>query len=105
MDLWGVSNHSTQYHPGWFADTLPGFQRSDIGPIAVLRIDGDLYESVKVCMEHLYPLVSPGGYIIQDDYALKGPKTAIDEYFDKHGNQPTWHPIPDGHGPVWGVKK
>lgn len=45
--------------------------------IAYLRLDGDLYESTRVCMEHLYPLVSKGGYVICDDYDLHGCRYAV----------------------------
>ncbi len=51
---------------GWFQDTLPA-ARHEIGPIAVLRLDGDWYESTKVCLDNLYDLVVPGGFVIIDD--------------------------------------
>jgi hypothetical protein len=52
---------------GWFDQSLPA-HRDRIGQIALLRIDGDWYESVKCCLEQLYDRVAPGGYIILDDY-------------------------------------
>lgn len=63
---------------GWFQNTLPKFQPV---PIALLRLDGDLYESTKVCLEYLYPMVSVGGVVIIDDYALPGCRKAVHEYF------------------------
>jgi len=51
---------------GWFADTLPGHSWSE--PIALLRLDGDWYESTMTCLENLYDQVAPGGLIILDDY-------------------------------------
>lgn len=72
---WGIPAEMLVWHPGLFADTMP----ADVGPIAILRLDGDLYESTKVCMEHLYPLVSRGGWVIADDYRLSGCRKAIDE--------------------------
>lgn len=53
-------------HKGWFEDTLPGFRPAD--PIAVLRLDGDWYESTMTCLKNLYDFVMPGGLIIIDDY-------------------------------------
>lgn len=63
---------------GWFQNTLPKFQPI---PIALLRLDGDLYESTLVCLQYLYPLVSPGGVVIIDDWALEGCKKATRDYF------------------------
>jgi hypothetical protein len=52
---------------GWFQDTLP-VAREEIGPIAVLHIDGDWYESVYTVLENLYDQVITGGAIVIDDY-------------------------------------
>jgi O-methyltransferase len=53
--------------------------------IAVLRLDTDWYESTAHEMEHLYPLISPGGVLIVDDYGYwEGARRAIDEYLAKH---------------------
>lgn len=76
---WHIPESLLVYHPGWFADTLP-----TLGPdpeqIAVLRIDCDLYESTRLVMEHLYPRVVPGGFVIVDDYNLDGCRKALHEY-------------------------
>src|SRR5262249_48778679 len=50
---------------GWFRDTLP---TAPIEKLAVLRLDGDLYESTMEALSHLYDRVSVGGYVIVDDY-------------------------------------
>jgi O-methyltransferase len=65
---------------GWFRDTLPEY-RDNTGAIAILRIDGDWYESTKCCLEYLYDNVIPGGSIIIDDYeSYVGAKKATDEF-------------------------
>ncbi len=69
---------------GWFQDTLPQ-SREIIGDIAVLRLDGDWYESTKCCLENLYDKVVFGGYVIIDDYTLKGCRLAVDEFRAKKG--------------------
>lgn len=51
---------------GWFETTLPGFVPP--GPIALLRLDADWYESTMVCLESLFDRVAPGGLIVLDDY-------------------------------------
>ena len=72
------------YYKGWFQDTLP-IKSNDIEKIAILRLDGDWYESTKVCLEYLFDKVVSGGFIIIDDYGLyKGCKKAVDEYLEKN---------------------
>lgn len=63
---------------GWFKDTLPA---APIEKLAILRLDGDLYESTMDAIRPLYDKVSPGGFIIVDDYgAIDACKLAIDEF-------------------------
>lgn len=65
---------------GWFQDTVP-VTAPTMGKIALLRIDGDWYESTKICLNHLYDHVSPGGAVIIDDYlSCVGCKKAVDEF-------------------------
>jgi O-methyltransferase len=68
---------------GWFQDTLPGYKFDE--PIAVLRLDGDWYDSVLVCLEHLFPKVAKGGVVMIDDYYIwEGASKAIHEYLAKY---------------------
>lgn len=71
---------------GFFKDTLNMTDNLDaIGDIAVLRLDGDWYESTKICLEKLYDKVINGGTIIIDDYGhFIGAKKATDEFREKH---------------------
>ena len=47
----------------------------------MLRLDGDWYESTRVCLEHLHDLVVPGGFVIIDDYGYwEGCRRAVDEF-------------------------
>jgi O-methyltransferase len=52
---------------GWFSETLPEYG-PQIGQIALLRLDGDWYDSINTCLAELYKFVSPGGFIVFDDY-------------------------------------
>jgi len=63
--------------PGWFRDTLPS---APIERLAVLRLDGDLYESTMEALVALYPKVSVGGFIIVDDYGLPTCRAAIEDF-------------------------
>jgi predicted O-methyltransferase YrrM len=49
----------------------------------LLHIDVDLYEPTLSALQHLYPLVSPGGVVIIDEYALAhwGATEALQDYF------------------------
>lgn len=76
---WGVNDSNFEYVQGWFENTVPVNQ---IEKISLLRLDGDLYNSTKVCLEHFYPKVVDGGWVIIDDYGLDGCKKAVDEYFN-----------------------
>ena len=58
---------------GYFEDTVPDLRRSHKRPIAILRLDGDLYAPTKVVMVCMYPQLSVGGWLIIDDYG-RGPK-------------------------------
>jgi len=63
---------------GWFQDTFPSAQIQDI---ALLHIDADWYESVKLCLERFYDSVQPGGFVVIDDYGhWEGCRRATDEF-------------------------
>jgi hypothetical protein len=69
---------TAKFVKGRFEDTVP---RTDTGPICVLHVDGDWYESVKVCLDHLYDKVTPGGIVQIDDYGhWEGARKAVDEF-------------------------
>ena len=71
---------------GFFQDTLQVQENiANIGKIAILRLDGDWYESTKICLDKLYDNVIEGGIIIIDDYGhFIGAKKATDEFRDKY---------------------
>ena len=60
---------------------------------SLLRLDADIYEPTKYCLNELYDLVSPGGIIIIDDYgAWKGCNRAVYEFFAERGlDRPIYH--------------
>ncbi|MBK8011290.1 MAG: class I SAM-dependent methyltransferase [Deltaproteobacteria bacterium] len=56
-----------------------------LGPIALLRLDTDWYASTRHELDHLYPLLVPGGVLIIDDYGhWEGARRAVDEYLSRH---------------------
>ncbi len=84
---------------GWFEDTLP---TAPIGEIAVLRLDGDMYGSTMDVLTALYAKVSPGGFVIMNDYANPGSdsRPAIDDFRRDHGINEPIADI-DGCGAYW----
>lgn len=68
---------------GWFCESLAS---SPVERIALLRIDADLYESTRDVLLALYDRVTPGGFIIVDDYhAFRACRTAVDEFRAERG--------------------
>ncbi|OMB97782.1 macrocin O-methyltransferase [Mycobacterium sp. NS-7484] len=80
---YGLLDDQVRFLPGWFKDTL---HDAPVDHIAVLRIDGDLYESTIQALEALYPRLSRGGFCIIDDYHdLKPCREAVTDYRAEHG--------------------
>ena len=68
-----------RFHKGWFSETLKDFDTTN--GIAILRLDADWYDSTKVILDHLFPLVNSGGIIILDDYySWDGCSRALHDY-------------------------
>jgi len=77
IDLDGI-----KFLEGWFKDTLPS---APIEKLALIRADGDLYESTIDILVNLYPKLSPGGFIIIDDYGCyKACRQAVQDYRKQH---------------------
>ena len=70
---------------GWFRDTLP---TAPIEQIALLRLDGDMYESTIQALDALYHKVSPGGFMIIDDYHIDVCQRAVHDFLDSRGEKP-----------------
>jgi O-methyltransferase len=83
---------------GWLAETLPG---APTGPLAILRIDVDLYSSTLQCLDLLYDRLSPGGFLIVDDYGfLTCCRDAVDGFRRRRGVTEPIHWV-DGSGIYW----
>jgi hypothetical protein len=83
-EIVGYDSEYLRYHKGWFQDTLPQ-SASEIEDISILRLDGDWYASIKVCLDYLYSKVVKGGFVIVDDYGyLDGCRKAVDEFLEKN---------------------
>ncbi|HEX8104643.1 MAG TPA: TylF/MycF/NovP-related O-methyltransferase [Solirubrobacteraceae bacterium] len=83
FERFGLLDEQVRFLPGWFKDTLPS---APIERIAVLRLDGDLYSSTLTTLTALYDKVSPGGFVIVDDYKLLDEcRQAVDEFRAERG--------------------
>ena len=78
----GLLDDNIRFMPGWFCDTLP---TAPVERLAVLRLDGDHYSSTMESLTALYDKVSPGGFVIIDDYALPRCAEAVDEFRQARG--------------------
>lgn len=78
---------------GLFQDTLAP-ARSKIGPIGLLHMDGDWYDSTKTILDSLYDQITPQGYVQVDDYGYwEGCKKAVDEFDTARGLNLSKQPI------------
>ena len=82
---------------GWFKDTLHTLE----GPLALIRLDGDMYESTMDALTALYPKLSVGGYIIIDDFgSVNACRQAVTDYCNLHELVEDVEKI-DGSGIYW----
>lgn len=80
---YGLLDGQVVFVKGTFDRTLPAL---DAGPFALIRLDGDMYESTLVALEALYPRLSPGGFVIVDDFgAVPGCRRAVEDYRRREG--------------------
>ncbi len=94
---YGLLDDRVRFLVGWFSDTLPD---APIERLAILRLDGDMYQSTIEALRPLYPKLSKGGYVIIDDYALPGCQAAVQDYRREHGITEEIIDI-DGTGVYW----
>jgi hypothetical protein len=95
---YGLLDEQVRFLKGWFRDTLP---TAPIGKLALMRLDGDLYESTMDALVPLYPKLSSGGFAIIDDYNLvQSCNEAVDDFRRERGIQEPISLI-EGGGAFW----
>jgi O-methyltransferase len=95
---YGLLDDQVRFLEGWFCDTLPN---APIERIALLRLDGDQYVSTMDALTALYPKLSPGGFVVVDDYGpIKACRQAVADYRNAHGITEPILDI-DGSGAFW----
>ena len=99
FEKYGLLDDQVVFLKGWFKDTLPTAQ---IRRLALLRMDGDLYESTIVALNALYDKLSPGGYVIVDDYhVVSGCRNAIGDFLSARKIPSSRLSEIDGVGVFW----
>ena len=70
-------------------ESLPNFLNENPNlQIAAIHLDMDVYEPTKFCLDKLYPMLSPSGIIICDDYnQVEGATNAFNEFSDEHNKK------------------
>jgi Macrocin-O-methyltransferase (TylF) len=82
FERYGLLGEQVRFLPGWFKDTL---HAAPIRKLALLRLDGDLYESTANSLDALYHRVVPGGFVIVDDYGcIPQCRQAVTDFRARH---------------------
>ena len=100
FEAYDLLDDQVAFLEGFFEDTLP---QAPIDALAVLRLDGDMYSSTIQVLDSLYTKVSPGGFVIIDDYnCLPNCQAAVDDFRAAHGVHQ--HPAVPGFTRVCGSR-
>jgi len=94
---YGLLDEQVRFVKGLFADTLPTLAAERF---ALIRLDGDLYESTMDGLNALYHRLSPGGYVVIDDYGLRSSRTAVHDFLAQRGESVEFQRI-DDYGVWW----
>jgi O-methyltransferase len=102
FDRYGLLDDQVKFAKGWFKDTLPMLQTN---AFALIRLDGDMYESTMDALTNLYPKLSVGGFAIIDDYGcVSACEEAVRTYRAQHGIEDPIETI-DWTGAFWRKSK
>lgn len=95
---YGLLDDQVRFLKGWFSETL---SKAPIERLALIRLDGDMYESTMDGLTALYPKLSVGGYLIVDDYSsIPACQKAVQDYRLQHKIEEPIIPI-DWTGVYW----
>ena len=78
----GLLDDQVEFVKGWFRDSLPALRGHQW---AVVRLDGDLYESTTDALENLYDGLAAGGWLIVDDYEIAACRKAVTDFRSARG--------------------
>lgn len=82
FERYGLLDGRVRFLKGWFKDTLP---TAPVSSLSIMRLDGDMYGSTMDALDALYSKLSPGGFVIIDDYCLPPCRQAVADFRDARG--------------------
>lgn len=82
FERYGLLDEQVRFLKGWFRDTLPTIRDRQW---AVIRLDGDMYESTMDALVNLYDGLAVGGYLIVDDFCVPACRAAVSDFRDERG--------------------
>ena len=97
FERYGLLDDQVRFVPGWFKDTMP---TAPVKQLAVMRLDGDSYGATMDVLDNLYERLSPGGYVIVDDYCIPSCREAVEEFRAAEGITDELEPI-DEYSVFW----
>jgi O-methyltransferase len=98
FEHYDLLDDQVRFLKGWFKETLP---KAPIERLAVMRLDGDMYESTMDALTSLYDRLSVGGYAVIDDFgAVPGCRRAIEDFRNSRRITAKIHEI-DWSGIYW----
>ena len=93
-----LDDSKVKWVEGYFSESFPNAKKSWT-KFSVIRLDGDIYESIMDGLIHCYPFLSEGGYVIIDDYVTWfGARRATEDFLEKHNIKTRIYPIHHGRG-------
>jgi O-methyltransferase len=97
LDRAGVPADRVEIVAGYYEDT---FDTIEERPTALLHVDCDFYESVKLTLQKFFPTMPPGGIVVVNDYGtFKGAHEATDEFIE--ANRLGVEPVPIDPGAAY----
>jgi O-methyltransferase len=98
FERYGLLDDRVEFVEGLFAKTMPTLTGRRW---SLIRLDGDLYESIMPPLEHLYNGLSRGGFVVIDDYGpIPQARDAVDEFRQRARITTPLHDI-DGNASFW----
>lgn len=79
-------DESVVFVKGFFENSL---RNAPVEKLSLLRLDGDMYGSTMTVLEQMYDRVSPGGFIIIDDWNILKCRRAVEDFLRMRGLTPT----------------